>query len=164
MCRNVRSIEWHQKTYHEISWDYPFKSYHSKAAFYNIPGTHCNIYIYNPVCLAYNDYFLHLKSNPQCLLLLIFAFIMKQCFLWFFDSFFTIEYLLLVISYLKHRIVISEYLFGSIVSFLLYSIYIQWMEVKRQEKKFGNFCGTRSMIDKILYIHSYYSCIATILE
>jgi hypothetical protein len=24
MCRNVRSIEWHQKTYHEISWDYPF--------------------------------------------------------------------------------------------------------------------------------------------
>jgi hypothetical protein len=25
MCRNVRSIEWHQKTYHEISWDYPFK-------------------------------------------------------------------------------------------------------------------------------------------
>jgi hypothetical protein len=27
MCRNVRSIEWHQKTYHEISWDYPFKWY-----------------------------------------------------------------------------------------------------------------------------------------
>jgi hypothetical protein len=25
MCINVRSIEWHQKTYHEISWDYPFK-------------------------------------------------------------------------------------------------------------------------------------------
>jgi hypothetical protein len=25
MCRNVRSIEWHQKTYHKISWDYPFK-------------------------------------------------------------------------------------------------------------------------------------------
>jgi hypothetical protein len=25
MCRNVRSIEWHKKTYHEISWDYPFK-------------------------------------------------------------------------------------------------------------------------------------------
>jgi hypothetical protein len=25
MCRYVRSIEWHQKTYHEISWDYPFK-------------------------------------------------------------------------------------------------------------------------------------------
>jgi hypothetical protein len=25
MCRNVRSIDWHQKTYHEISWDYPFK-------------------------------------------------------------------------------------------------------------------------------------------
>jgi hypothetical protein len=25
MCRNVRSIEWHQKTHHEISWDYPFK-------------------------------------------------------------------------------------------------------------------------------------------
>jgi hypothetical protein len=24
MCRNVRSIEWHQKTYHEISWYYPF--------------------------------------------------------------------------------------------------------------------------------------------
>jgi alpha-glucosidase (family GH31 glycosyl hydrolase) len=24
MCRNVRSIEWHQKTYHEILWDYPF--------------------------------------------------------------------------------------------------------------------------------------------
>jgi hypothetical protein len=24
MCRNVRSIDWHQKTYHEISWDYPF--------------------------------------------------------------------------------------------------------------------------------------------
>jgi hypothetical protein len=26
MCRNVWSIEWHQKTYHEISWDYPFKA------------------------------------------------------------------------------------------------------------------------------------------
>jgi hypothetical protein len=26
MCRNVRSIKWHQKTYHEISWDYPFKT------------------------------------------------------------------------------------------------------------------------------------------
>jgi hypothetical protein len=26
MCRNVGSIEWHQKTYHEISWDYPFKA------------------------------------------------------------------------------------------------------------------------------------------
>jgi hypothetical protein len=25
MCRNVRSIKWHQKTYHKISWDYPFK-------------------------------------------------------------------------------------------------------------------------------------------
>jgi hypothetical protein len=25
MCINVGSIEWHQKTYHEISWDYPFK-------------------------------------------------------------------------------------------------------------------------------------------
>jgi hypothetical protein len=25
MCKNVRSIEWHQKTNHEISWDYPFK-------------------------------------------------------------------------------------------------------------------------------------------
>jgi hypothetical protein len=25
MCRNVRCIEWHQKTYHKISWDYPFK-------------------------------------------------------------------------------------------------------------------------------------------
>jgi hypothetical protein len=25
MCRNVRSIEWHQKTYNKISWDYPFK-------------------------------------------------------------------------------------------------------------------------------------------
>jgi hypothetical protein len=25
MYRNVRSIEWQQKTYHEISWDYPFK-------------------------------------------------------------------------------------------------------------------------------------------
>jgi hypothetical protein len=26
VCRNVRSIEWHQKTYHEISWDYPFNA------------------------------------------------------------------------------------------------------------------------------------------
>jgi hypothetical protein len=26
MCRNVLSIEWHQKKYHEISWDYPFKN------------------------------------------------------------------------------------------------------------------------------------------
>jgi hypothetical protein len=25
MCRNVRSIELHLKTYYEISWDYPFK-------------------------------------------------------------------------------------------------------------------------------------------
>jgi hypothetical protein len=25
MCRNVRPIKWHQKTYHKISWDYPFK-------------------------------------------------------------------------------------------------------------------------------------------
>jgi hypothetical protein len=25
MSRNVRSIEWHQKTYHEIFLDYPFK-------------------------------------------------------------------------------------------------------------------------------------------
>jgi hypothetical protein len=32
MCRNVRSIELHQKTYHEISWDYPFKgSKHRKG-------------------------------------------------------------------------------------------------------------------------------------
>jgi hypothetical protein len=23
--RNLRSIKWHQKTYHIISWDYPFK-------------------------------------------------------------------------------------------------------------------------------------------
>jgi hypothetical protein len=27
MCRNVRSIEWHQKTYHEISWDYTFNAF-----------------------------------------------------------------------------------------------------------------------------------------
>jgi hypothetical protein len=27
MCRNVRSIEWHQKTYHEISWDYLFNMF-----------------------------------------------------------------------------------------------------------------------------------------
>jgi hypothetical protein len=26
MCRNFRSIKWHQKTFHKISWDYPFKS------------------------------------------------------------------------------------------------------------------------------------------
>jgi hypothetical protein len=23
MCRNLRSIEWYQKTYVQISWDYP---------------------------------------------------------------------------------------------------------------------------------------------
>jgi hypothetical protein len=26
MCRYVRSIDWHQKTYHEISWNYPFNN------------------------------------------------------------------------------------------------------------------------------------------
>jgi hypothetical protein len=35
MCRNVRSIEWHQKTYHEISWDYPFKQIIFQAAICN---------------------------------------------------------------------------------------------------------------------------------
>jgi hypothetical protein len=35
MCRNVRSIEWHQKTYHEISWDYPFKCMDYWCTFFN---------------------------------------------------------------------------------------------------------------------------------
>jgi hypothetical protein len=26
-CRNFRSIDWYQKTYVQISWDYPFKRY-----------------------------------------------------------------------------------------------------------------------------------------
>jgi hypothetical protein len=33
MCRNVWSIEWHQKTYHEISWDYPFKFIYNFLAY-----------------------------------------------------------------------------------------------------------------------------------
>jgi hypothetical protein len=39
MCRNVRSIDWHQKTYHEISWDYPFNHWATTPSIVHIVVT-----------------------------------------------------------------------------------------------------------------------------
>jgi hypothetical protein len=60
ICRNFRSNEWHQKMYHKVSWDYPFKA----IGFCSFNGTAflvfvtCNLVRYQPYSIIHWTAFL----------------------------------------------------------------------------------------------------------
>jgi hypothetical protein len=77
MCTNCRSIEWHQKIYHKISWDYPFndlifkllitfKFHIQKFNFCTISVVqYCFIKIQSSPCLVSGKGWIHIRPATE---------------------------------------------------------------------------------------------------
>jgi hypothetical protein len=63
MCRNVRSIEWQQKTYQKISWDYPFNLFMIKRKTLFSITKKGNNYITNRQILYYKKCFSFIRCR-----------------------------------------------------------------------------------------------------
>jgi hypothetical protein len=69
MCSNFRSIEWHQKTYHKISWDYPFKIVINKLPIF-VSGT--KMHSVANICERFENRMLTILHVGLCKYLLVF--------------------------------------------------------------------------------------------